>query len=339
MPSIYSQTVFNKVSPYLEGGTANPDYDPDTTIIDYYDAVYSQQYPYVNEINPSAPSFEIHEFEDVYPRLNEAHIIDAYVELDDDLDDWMLFMDYIQFINPKNVEAANNGWYDDVRLLGATKTAIENEQPFSEFGSSYNVSVVKKEQGKNTFYVVNYRSEHFQFNVTSLPNGVYDVIPVTWDDSMDDEGNYNQSYFHIKLPVLSFDLYACASITEQMDINMRSGACMGCTFTVQVDWEDYKKNFYDENGEFAPYGEQRDYDKYPDSRQSQIDVIVQKDIETFGTIMPNIYQQPKGESSAGAGDGDEFVFLGISLPLSYISNAEAELDNEMKSYMLENNVY
>lgn len=152
-----------------------------------------------------------------------------------------------------------------------------------------------------------------------------------WDDTMDDEGNYIQSYFQLSLPLLDFDLYACAAITQEMQISMRGGACMGCTFTVQVDWDDYKANFYDEDGNFAPDGERRDYTRYPDSSSEQIDVICQKDNTTFGILMPNTYQR--------IASGDEFVILGISLPTSYITNAEARLDEEMKSYMLENNVY
>lgn len=159
-----------------------------------------------------------------------------------------------------------------------------------------------------------------------------DLTPAdSWDDTMDDDGNYIQSYFKIKLPQLSFDLYACAAITQEMQINMRSGACIGCTFPVQVDWDDYKKNFYDKDGNFLPDGEQRDYEKYPKSNSQQIEVIVQKENSTFGTLMPNIYQQPRS--------GDNFVFLGISLPLSYITDAEQRLDEAMRSYMLENNVY
>ena len=159
-----------------------------------------------------------------------------------------------------------------------------------------------------------------------------DLTPADhWDDSMDDDGNYLQSYFQITLPRLSFDLYACAAITQEMQINMRSGACIGCTFPVQVDWDDYKRNFYDEDGNFVPDGEQRDLTKYPKSNLGQISVVVQKDNSTFGTLMPNIYQQPQAN--------DLFVFIGISLPLSYISNAEERLDDAMKTYMLENNVY
>ena len=249
MPSVYRSTLFNKISFFDENGDINQEYNPDITLVDYYDAVYSESYPYPNEINPQAPSYESHEFEDDKPELGEAHIISA----------------------------------------------------------------------------------------TPLNN---DLTPAaSWDDSLDDNGEYVQSYFQLVLPQLSFDIYACASITEEMEINMRSGLCLGCTFKVQVDWDDYKKNFYDEDGNFAPNGSQRDLTKYPKSNQGSISLVLQKDNSTFGTLMPNMYQYPKGETSAGAGDGDTFVILGISLPESYIFAAEWRLDADMKSYMLENNVH
>ena len=47
--------------------------------------------------------------------------------------------------------------------------------------------------------------------------------------------------------------------------------------------------------------------------------------------MPNVYQNPK--------PNDAFVILGISLPESYVQNAESRLDEEMKAYMLENNIH
>ena len=249
MPSVYSESVFNKVSPYNSDGTTNPNYDPTIELVDYYDAIATQEYPYPNEIIPNAPSYETHQFEDIKPELGEEYIVDAW--------------------------------------------PIKN-----------------------------------------------DLTPAdSWDDSTDGEGNYTQSYFKVKLPVLSFDIYACAAITEEMQINMRSGACIGCTFTVQVDWEDYKRNFYDHDGNFVPNGGQRDLTKYPRSDQEQIELVLEKDNQTFGVLMPNVYQHPKGESSQGQGDGDQFVILGISLPLSYITNAQERLDASIKSYMLENNVH
>lgn len=239
MPSIYVDTIAKKVDPY------NAYYDPNTEIIDYHDADDESIYPHV--INPLAPSYETHEFENIYPELGEEHIV-AVKPINNDMTD-----------------------ADD------------------------------------------------------------------WDDTMDDDGNYVQSYFKLTLPQLDFDLYACAAITEEMKINMRSGACIGCTFDVEVDWEDYKVNFYDEDGNFVPNGSQRNLNKYPNSRNGQITIICKKEIETFGTLMPNIYQKPKGISVKY--DGDRFVILGISLPQTYITNAQQRLDAEMDSYMLKNNVY
>lgn len=244
MPSVYSHSLFNKVSPYNPDGTVNTEYDQDTELVDYYDAVRSVEFPYVNEINPLAPSYEIHEF-DVKPQMDD----------------------------------------------GMSETEILGAVPLNE-----------------------------------------DLTEATaWDDTMDEDGNYLQSYFKVTLPQLSFDIYACAAITQEMQLNMRGGACLGCTFPIQVDWEAYKVNFYDQEGNFLPDGSQRDLTKFPKSNLGSIEVIVQKEYSTFGTIMPNIYQKPKA--------GDEFVILGISLPLEYISNAEVVLDGEMRSYMLENNVY
>lgn len=249
MPTVYAEGVFNKVSQFLPNGSANPNFNPDLEIVDYYDAVEGdEEYPYKNTINLEAPSYEIKEFEDIHPELGEAQILGA---------------------TPINADLTDAD---------------------------------------------------------------------TWDDTMDDDGNYLQSYFKIQLPQLTFDIYACAAITEEMQINMRSGACIGCTFTVQVDWEDYKRNFYDSEGNFDPEphttaddGHVRDITKYPNSSNGPISVVVQKDINTFGTLMPNIYQYPAA--------GDTFVALGISLPLSYITSAQTRLDAAMKGYMFGNNIH
>ena len=248
MPSVYRETLFNKISIYNVNGNVNTNYDPDIELVDYYDAI-GDDYP--NNIIANEPSSEIHEFTDIKP---------------------MLAID------------------DDYEIVSAT--------PINA-----------------------------------------DLTPASsWDDTMNDEGEYVQSYFKIKLPILPFDIYACAAITQEMQINMRGGACIGCTFDVQVDWDDYKRNFYHQDGTFDSAihttegdGHVRDGSKYPNSASQQIDVIVQKDLNTFGTLMPSMYQQPES--------GDEFVILGISLPAEYISIAETRLDSEMESYMQENNVY
>jgi hypothetical protein len=237
MPSVYSASVDKKVNPN------NPDYDPDTPLVDYYDAISSASYSFPNPINFQAPSYESHEF-DVKPEFNN----------------------------------------------GGT-TAILGAVPLNN-------------------------------NLT---------VAEAWDDTMDDDGNFVQSYFRVTLPPLGFDIYACAAITQEMQINMRSGACIGCTFTVQVDWEQYKANFYTDVDTFAPDGEQRDLTLFPDSTSESISLVLKKENTTFGTLMPNVYQIPQS--------GDNFVILGISLPLSYITDAEERLDDEMMGYMLTNNVH
>ena len=162
-----------------------------------------------------------------------------------------------------------------------------------------------------------------------------------WIDTLkEDSDEYEQGYFKLTLPPLGFDLYACASITEQMQINMRSGACIGCTFEVQVDWDAYKSVFFDAEGNFrVPSGNGRS--NFPNSTNESITITVKKDIDTFGTIMPNRFQYPRGEEKDNNDNvtysGDKFVILGISLPQDYVTSAQDRLDAEMKSYLLEQN--
>lgn len=327
MPSIYTETVNKKVNPYASG------YNPNIQIIDYYDAIESA---YPNKINPLAPSYEIHEFADIKPELGEETIggaspYDLVTYRGVTTISWGEFMKRIDEFKASAVsEQETTGLNTLVEALGqvtpeTNKRGHQSSTP--EYWCKWEFTVTE------TYYHIKYESAHVNFEYNVLFEGAESPTTPTvdWNDNIDDNGNYVQSYFKITLPMLSFDIYACAAITQEMQINMRSGACIGCTFPVQVDWDDYKNNFYDADGTFNPYGEQRNYERYPDSTKGSIEVIVQKDIDTFGTIMPNIYQQPKA--------GDKFVVLGISLPTSYISNAEQRLDEAMKEYMLENNVY
>ena len=318
MPSIYSETVNKKVNPYANG------YDPNIEIKDYYDADGS----YPNPIIADSPSVEIHQFEDVYPRLGTQSIISA-----------------VPFDTAKTYGSTQSMYVNEfLDSLLIRITTVKNENEKTALRNLYNAIAQGEESyhaqnngGSYTFkcdvtsdtdyYYIKYTSDNVNYDVRALKEG-HSETP-TWDDTMNDDGEYVQSYFKITLPVLSFDLYASAAITQEMQINMRSGACIGCTFPIQVDWDDYKNNFYDSDGNFAPDGSQRDLEKYPKSNEQQITIIVKKETETFGTLMPNVYQQPKG--------GDTFVVLGISLPTSYISNAETELDEAMRDYMLENN--
>ena len=335
MPSIYSETVNKKVNPNATG------YDPDIEIKDYYDAIDDATHAYPNNINVLAPSVEVHQFEKEYPQLGEAAIISA-TPYDEDGE----YYTYTQWYNYLQNRIATmrgqgiDGW--QIQLIVSMRDNTCHYTPeTAESLQSASIPAGHWEwrTGQATATLDSVIKGNFVYVtlVSSWYNETHKILQIhadptpEWDDTMNDDGEYIQSYFKIKLPKLTFDIYACAAVTQEMNINMRSGSCMGCTFPVQVDWELYKANFYDSDGNFAPDGAQRDLEKFPKSNLGSIEVIVQKDNDTFGTLMPNQYRHPV--------NGDKFVILGISLPTSYITTAEQSLDETMKEYMLENNVH
>lgn len=335
MPSIYSETVNKKVNPNATG------YDPDIEIKDYYDAIDDATHAYPNNINVLAPSVEVHQFEKEYPQLGEAAIISA-TPYDEDGE----YYTYTQWYNYLQNRIATmrgqgiDGWQMQLIVSMRDNTCHYTPETAESLPSaSIPTGHWEWRTGQATATLDSVIKGNFVYVtlVSSWYNETHKILQIhadptpEWDDTMNDDGEYIQSYFKIKLPKLTFDIYACAAVTQEMNINMRSGSCMGCTFPVQVDWELYKANFYDSDGNFAPYGAQRDLEKFPKSNLESIEVIVQKDNDTFGTLMPNQYRHPV--------NGDKFVILSISLPTSYITTAEQSLDETMKEYMLENNVH
>ena len=328
MPTVYVDSVNKKVNPNATG------YDPNTVIIDYHDA--DGTYP--NPINLSAPSYDTHQFEDVYPRLGDAAIVGVTPFDETKFLSIEQFRVRIQEIiststNVKEADALNE-IYDQIVEFEPVESCD------SENGGSYTYEweYHRHSYSDGYWYNIKYTSDHANFDINVYLGQTSPILDVDWDDSMNEDGEYNQSYFKIRLPRLSFDIYACASITEEMQISMRGGACIGCKFGIEVDWDDYKANFYRPDGTFDPVihtqegdGHVRDGNKYPDSSVGQIDVIVKKDIDTFGTLMPNTYQKPIA--------GDNFTILGISLPQSYITTAQTQLDEDIDEYILENNVH
>jgi len=315
MPSIYRETVNKKVNPMATG------YDPTIELKDYYDADNT----YENPIKPLEPSYEIHEFEKIKPELGQRFIVGVSAYSDKDLDSISL-SSFISLLSEYYTESEYLKEKEELeKIINTIGTMSSNSGSVNTRAYYCDWSFTKDER----YAYVKFKSSALNFEYTVLV--VSPSQDVEWDDTMDDDGNYVQSYFRITIPQLAFDLYASAAVTQEMTINMRSGACLGCSFPVMVDWDDYKLNFYDADGNFSPNGSQRNYDKYPDSSQGQITLILKKETSTFGTLMPNIYQKPH--------IGDEFVILGISLPTSYITSAEARLDAEMKQYMRDNNVY
>jgi len=321
MPPIYSETVNNKVNPNATG------YNPNIELVDYYDA---NDNTYPNQIKAGEQSYEIHEFEDIKPEFDSSDIhsgiysatpYDGHSDESISQDKFLSIIDAIYTETDINAEKAQlnalrTGFVRNTTKSGkGTSGNYEYDWWWKEDVLSYK-KVKYASSGANFEYVV---------NVGLTP------ATIDWDDTMDEQGNYVQSYFKVTIPSLGFDLYASAAITQEMTINMRSGACIGCSFPVMVDWDDYKRNFYDKDGNFAPTGTQRNLTKYPNSTNASITLILQKETNTFGTLMPNIYQKPAS--------GDKFVILGISLPTSYITTAEGKLETEMKKYMRDNNVY
>lgn len=332
MPSVFVERVNKKVNRYATG------YDPDIELIDYYDADDASIYH--NLINPLSPSFETHEFEKIKPEFDadrEKSLINVWPDKKITIKPTYLsmgeFVAQIQEYRDTSTSQAQRDMYVSIlyaaaECIVAFREGVDKMSWSGESSTDYVYKWTLRLDGYLSYFELEDELGDYQKTMFMTDN-----IPQGWNDAMNDDGEYEQSYFNIKLPVLGFDLYACAAITQEMKINMRSGACLGCTFTIQCDWDDYKKNFYDADGKFAPSGQssRRDFTKYPDSSNEQISVIVQKDLETFGTLMPNIYQKPDV--------GDLFVILGISLPQEYVTDAQERLDAEMKKYMLENNVY
>lgn len=319
MPSIYSATVNKKVNPYATG------YNPNTEIKDYIDADSS----YPNPCKADEPMYDIHEFDGVKPELGSAQIVSA--QPFNGGANGVKYITWDTFVTNVNTYANASNNEKEADILRAVPTTIlanvtESEKSTEDTSGSYIVTYFY--HCDTNFVYVKYVSDMVHFEYTVLKQG-HTPPAETWDDTMDDNGEYVQSYFKMTLPQLSFDLYASAAVTQEMSINMRSGACIGCTFPVQVDWDDYKRNFYDEQGNFAPNGDQRDLEKYPNSANTSITVLLQKETDTFGTLMPNVYQVPAS--------GDRFVILGISLPITYITNAEERLDAEMANYLAANN--
>lgn len=160
----------------------------------------------------------------------------------------------------------------------------------------------------------------------------------------DDNGNlvYKHPYFFGKLRKLDFNLFDHAIESGGMTISMTSGNCGACNFVIGVDSENQKNKVQvDENGNLLrdDFGDVRceregkqsetAQDEQNDTINNEVWIALKKDIDTFGTIMPNNVSKPT--------TGDTFVILNILLPKSYIINAEKKLDNALIKYMSQNN--
>ena len=178
-------------------------------------------------------------------------------------------------------------------------------------------------------------------------------------DNSDNE--YLHSYFYIKLHIFDgeggFSLFEHALESDEAAIEMTSGNCAACRFIIGVDktgngdgtaYIFHNPVATDDNGNLKKVSSSSDAnylgDYIPTSRTSddyierqqdtskyEVWIAVKKETDTFGVLMPNASQGYRPSV------GDTFVITGISLPESYITEAEKRLDAALIAYMKENN--
>ena len=182
------------------------------------------------------------------------------------------------------------------------------------------------------------------------------------DDSdvlKDNSDEYLHSYFYIKLHVYNgsggFNIFEHALESEEAAIEMTSGNCAACRFVIGVDkyvdgdrYKFYNPVMTDAQGNLRKVNSSnadkyegdyilpsRDTNSYVSRQQDtsayEVWIAVKKETDTFGVIMPNAAQGYRPSI------GDTFVITGISLPESYIREAEKRLDAALIAYMKGNN--
>lgn len=158
------------------------------------------------------------------------------------------------------------------------------------------------------------------------------------NDEIDEENHYKHPFFYAKLKKLDFNLFDQSSEKGEMTISFTSGQCASCNFTLVVD-ENTKKNLVqvDDNGDlvFDENGVVKQISSYQSKQQDTINnevwIALRKEDSTMGVVMPNVSNNAKPTSE------DTFVITNINLPLSYILNAEKQLENKIKEYLVNNN--
>lgn len=177
-----------------------------------------------------------------------------------------------------------------------------------------------------------------------------DVLkPDSEEGDKNDALKYEHSFFYIKLNIFNgdygFDLFAHASQTDPMTLQMRSGSCDGCKFKIQaLEYEDsiglksYKNpvqttgaNGAIVNGGYSDKVKESWQGWQQNTQTHSIWICVQKDADTFGVLMPNQSNNFKPKI------GDKFNIINIDLPQSYILAAEKRLEEDGIRNMSDNN--
>lgn len=233
------------------------------------------------------------------------------------------------------------------RFYNATNGAYEGITFENEYDSANPLEAITKfEDIKPTIVgVTNADGERIDM-FSAFAYDLYD------DDSTitDSEGNeeYVHPYFYAKLHKTNgrnsgFNLFAQAIESGEMTIEMTSGVCGACKFTIMVDSntqrnlvmvDDNGNLIYDDaTGKVKMADDATGLDRQNDTQNYEVWIALKKDINTFGQIMPNVSYEHYPSIS------DTFVITNIVLPDSYIENAEKRLESAIIDYIATNNKY
>lgn len=201
--------------------------------------------------------------------------------------------------------------------------------------------------GKSKEYI--YEDETIKPSITNVKNALrlridqIDEFSFDLDDNddVDTEGKYIHPLFYAKLRKFDgpngFNLFSHVLEGGTVVVEMTSGSCSACKWTVKVNEDKYNTVQVqkdgslkrDSNGNVIYLGEPQDVQN--DTEKYSVWIALEKEENTFGVIMPNATN--KYYPSAG----DSFVFTGVHLPKSYITAAEKKLEQETIRFLAENN--
>jgi len=176
----------------------------------------------------------------------------------------------------------------------------------------------------------------------------YDINDNDDTEATDDgDEEYIHPYFYAKLRKIdgtaAFNLFDQALESGEMMVEMTSGVCGACKFTIMVD-ENTQRNLvlvddegnlvYDEvTGKVKMATDATGLDRQNDTQHYEVWIALKKDINTYGQIMPNADYNHKPSVN------DTFVLTNILMPESYVRVAEEKLKKAIIDWLTTNNAY
>lgn len=154
-------------------------------------------------------------------------------------------------------------------------------------------------------------------------------------------------YFYAKLRKIDgdngFNLFAQAIESGEMTIEMTSGHCGACKFVIAVD-ENTQRNlvmvdangnliYDDATGKVKMASDAMGLDRQNDTQNYEVWIALKKDINTYGQVMPI------ANSTIKPSIDDTFVITNILLPQAYITAAEKKLEDEIITFLVNNNTF